>query len=163
MGQLQRRKKKLIKPGLQLRLSGGFLGLVLLMLGLQFVLLTSIFQGTANELPNDGALLIGAANGAALRLVGVSALIFLPLTLLVGIVTTFRVAGPLHRFESFLSAVRDGDRPADFHLRDRDELKELAALINEATRPLRTEIVVRDLDDSAHTSASQRETAKRAA
>lgn len=146
MAQTYRRRKKLIKPGLQLRLSANFMGLVVLMLGLQFILLTLIFQEAANELPNDGALLLSLANGSAFRLLLVSALVFLPLTLLVGIASTFRFAGPLYRFERFLSSVRDGEQPEDFRLRSRDELHDLAALINEATRPLRTKVVVEDLD-----------------
>ena len=62
---------------------------------------------------------------------------FLPLTFLVGVLTTFRIAGPVYRFEQFLAAVRRGERPSDFHLRKGDELTDLAALINEATGPLR--------------------------
>jgi hypothetical protein len=157
-----KRRKKLIKPGLQLRLSASFIGLAVLMLGLQFILLTSLLQNAANQLPNDSVLLLSLANETSSRLVLVSGLVFLPLTLLVGIVSTFRVAGPLYRFERFLTAVRDGEKPADFRLRSRDELHDLAALINEATRPLRAHVVVREIDgaetdsddEAARTSAA---------
>lgn len=136
-----KRRRKLILAGLQLRMSGVFVGLVTLMLGLQFVLLTSELHHAANELPSDGGLLLERAAGVATRLIVVSAAIFLPLTLLVGILSTFRIAGPLYRFQRFLEATRDGAQPDDFRLRDKDELHELAALLNDATRPLREEPV----------------------
>lgn len=139
MPQKYKRRKKLILAGLQLRMSGVFVGLVTLMLGLQFVLLTSELHHAANELPSDSGLLLERAGDIATKLVVVSAVLFLPLTLLVGILSTFRIAGPLYRFQRFLEATRDGANPDDFRLRDKDELHELAALLNDATRPLRAQ------------------------
>lgn len=132
-----KRRKKLIKPRLQLRMSGLFVGLVTLMLLLQFALITAALHHTANLLPSDSALLLGQTNSFALRIIGISAAVFLPLTLMVGILSTFRIAGPLYRFEQFLVAVQNGENPEDFTLRERDELKDLAALINTSTAPLR--------------------------
>lgn len=133
-----KRRKKLIKPRLQLRMTGVFVGLVALMLLLQFILLTASLHHTSNLLPSDGPLLLEQTNSLALRLVFISAAVFLPLTMLVGIMSTFRIAGPLFRIEKFLKAVQNGEKPEDFTLRERDELKELAALINTSTAPLRT-------------------------
>jgi len=140
-----RRRRKLIKPGLQLRLSARFLGLAVLMLGLQYVLLTALLQRVATGLPSDHALLLGASPGLALQLVGWSAAVFLPLTLLVGVVGSFRIAGPLFRFDAFLRSVHAGDAPEDIRLRKGDELKDLAALLNDATRPLRARGASTDL------------------
>jgi len=47
MAQRFRRRRKLIRPGLQLRLSAKFVGLIALMLGLQFVLLDALIGQTA--------------------------------------------------------------------------------------------------------------------
>lgn len=132
-----KRRKKLIRPGLQLRMSGIFVGLVLLMLGLQFALLTAELHHVANAMPSDGAILLKETNGLVLKVVLVSAAVFLPLTLLVGILSTFRVAGPLHRFSMFLADVRDGKGPDDFRLRSGDELHDIAELLNDATRAVR--------------------------
>lgn len=147
MSSSHKRRQKLIKPGLQLRMSGIFVGLVTLMLGLQYVLLTAELHQAANSLPSDGQRLLESTNGVAIKVIAISALVFLPLTLLIGILSTFRVAGPLYRFQRFLEAVRDGERPADFRLRSKDELHDLAALLNEATQPLRSRVVVEDVDD----------------
>ncbi|QDV09034.1 hypothetical protein Poly30_45900 [Planctomycetes bacterium Poly30] len=137
MSRPYKRRKKLIKPRLQLRMSGIFVGLVTLMLLLQSALLTASLHHVANTMPNDSALLLGQTNDLAIRLVLISAAVFLPLTLMVGVLSTFRIAGPLYRFERFLLAVQNGENPGDFTLRDGDELKDLAALINSSTAPLR--------------------------
>lgn len=139
MAQRFRRRRKLIRPGLQLRLSAKFIGLIALMLGLQFVLLdTLIGQATAGE-ADGGPSLSGQMWSIGAQLLGWSALAFLPLTLLVGVIASFRFAGPLYRFDVFLKAVAAGERPQDIRLRSGDELKELATLLNDATRPLREE------------------------
>jgi hypothetical protein len=59
-------------------------------------------------------------------------------TLVVGILATFLVAGPLYRFEQFLRASLNGENPPDCRLRKGDELSEFCGLLNDATRHLRT-------------------------
>jgi len=72
-----------------------------------------------------------------LRDLAIAFLVFLPLTFFVGILSTFRVAGPLYRFEKFLESLQRGERPPDFRLRKGDELHDLAELLNQATAPMR--------------------------
>lgn len=132
-----RRRKKLVKPRLQLKLTLIFVGLSALSLLLQFVLFQSALTNVALALPNDSSLLVGMSTALLNKVLLTSFLLFLPLTFLVGILTTFRIAGPVYRFEAFLEAVRRGDRPPNFRLRKGDELVDLADLINEATAPLR--------------------------
>ena len=137
MPRTYKRRKKLIKPTLQLKLSGIFVGLSALSLLLQFVLFTNVLHEIAIQLPNDGAIVLEEINGVTLRILAASFLVFLPLTLAVGVLCTFRIAGPVYRFEQFLDAVRRGEKPGDFSLRKGDELQELARLVREATEPLR--------------------------
>jgi len=132
-----RRKKKLVKPGLQLQLTSIFVGLTALALLLQFVLFTNVLHATAVHLPNDGALVLDEINRINLRVLCASFFVFLPVTLGVGVLWTFRIAGPVYRFERFLESIARGERPKDFRLRKGDQLHELAALLNEATRPMR--------------------------
>lgn len=131
------RKRKLIKPGLQLRMTGIFVGLVVLMLMLQFSLLTAELHHTANALPNDSAELLGETNRITTKLILYTALVFVPLTTMVGILATFRVAGPLFRIERFLRDVEAGEAPDDIRLRKHDELHDFARLLNDATRSQR--------------------------
>ena len=145
--QTYQRRRKLIKPRLQLKLTLTFVGLSALSLLLQFVLFQNVLTEAALLLPNDHDVLVGETNGLLLAVLAVSFLVFLPLTFLVGVLATFRIAGPVYRFEQFLAAGRRGERPADFHLRKGDELTDLAALINEATEPLRETAAAHPTDD----------------
>jgi len=132
-----KRRKKLIKPRLQLKLTLTFVGLSALSLLLQLVLFQSALSNAALDLPNDSELLMSNSNAVLMRVVAISFGVFLPLTFLVGILSTFRIAGPVYRFEQFLQAVQRGERPRNFRLRKGDELTGLAQLINDATQPLR--------------------------
>ena len=152
--QTYKRRKKLIKPRLQLKLTLTFVGLSALSLLLQFVLFQTVLAEAALLLPNDHDVLMGETNGLLLKVLAVSFLVFLPLTFLVGVLTTFRIAGPVYRFEQFLNAVRRGERPKDFRLRKGDELTDLAALINEATSPLREDPTAPPTDDSLDAAPS---------
>ena len=158
-----KRRKKLIKPRLQLKLTLTFVGLSALSLLMQFVLFQNTMTRTAVELPNDSLLLMELSGGVLLRDLAISFLVFLPLTFLVGILTTFRIAGTIYRFERFLQAVRSGERPPNFRLRRGDELQDLAELLNLATEPLRTgredeKDAQRDLDSVESLVPPERET-----
>lgn len=133
-----RRRQKLIKPRIQLQLTLFFVGLAALSLLLEFVLFTNTLTSAALTLPNDGPLLLEQASTLLLTNLVVAFLVFLPLTFTVGVLATFRFAGPLYRFEVFLRQIKRGERPRDFCLRKGDELQEMAALLNDVTRPIRT-------------------------
>ena len=132
-----KRRQKLIQPRLQLRLTLTFVGLVALALMLQVMLFIDAITDLGASLPNDGLVLIAAGPKVLVETLLMSIVIFLPLTIAVGVLSTFRIAGPLYRFEVFLKQVVRGERPPDFQLRDGDELKHLASLINAATEPMR--------------------------
>mgnify|MGYP005703992283 CR=1 FL=1 len=80
-----------------------------------------------------------AMDGLLIKVVLTSFVMFLPLVYAVGILTTFRFAGPIYRFEMFLGQVRRGENPADCRLRKGDHLKDFCELLNDVTRPLREE------------------------
>lgn len=134
---MTKRRQKLPQPRLQLRLTITFVGLVALALMLQVMVFTSEITDLARNLPNDNLILIAAGPTILIKTLVVSFVIFLPLTFAVGVLSTFRIAGPLYRFEAFLNQVLRGERPRDIHLREGDELTHLASLINSATEPLR--------------------------
>jgi signal transduction histidine kinase len=59
-------------------------------------------------------------------------LIFLsPLVILVGLILSHRIAGPIYRIREQLKKIRRGDYEADIRLREKDELKDLADEVNE--------------------------------
>ncbi|MBI3819723.1 MAG: hypothetical protein HY286_13590 [Planctomycetes bacterium] len=134
-----KRRQKLPKPGLQLKLIFTFLGISAFGQLLQFLLFMSTVSSTAVELPHDSGIMMDSLGGLLLKVFATSSMVILPLTLLVGIYQTFKIAGPIHKFERYLESVADGRESQPCRLRTGDSLVELCELINRATQPLRAE------------------------
>ncbi|QDU65516.1 hypothetical protein [Engelhardtia mirabilis] len=132
-----KRRIKLIQPKLQLRLTAIFGGVALTSLLLQFLLFMQMYSDLAMRLPNDALLVLSEMRGELMGVLAFSVLVLLPLTFSVGVLVTFRIAGPVYRLERYLEQVARGEKPADCALRQGDELQTLCKLVNEATRPLR--------------------------
>ena len=132
------RRIKLIKPRLQIRLTLIFVGLGALALVLQFLLLLARLSEFTVYLPEDGTLLFDRLDGLLTGVLLTSALLFLPLIFAVGILTTFRIAGPVYRFENHLRQIARGERPGRCRLREGDELQDLCELLNRAVEALET-------------------------
>ncbi len=133
----ERRRVKLIKPRLQLKLIGVFVGLS----GLGF-LLQSLHVGLrlselASSVPEGGSYLMAVMPELPLEILFVSFGMLLPLTIAVGILVTFRIAGPIFRFEKYLQQVIRGEEVGPCRIRTGDEFQELCDLINQATARLR--------------------------
>ena len=134
-----RRRIKLIKPGLQLKLTSIFVGFSALALLMQFVLFASSLSEVALELPHDGSYMIERMGTLLFETLLTSLAMFLPLIFAVGILTTFRFAGPLYRFEVFLEKVMRREHPAECRIREGDMLHDFCELLNRVTAPLRAE------------------------
>lgn len=132
-----KRRRKLVKPGVQLALSGIFAGVSILSLLLQSLLFSSMLAHTAERMPVGGDYLIDLMPGLLLRSVLFSFGIVLPLTIAVGVLATFRIAGPIHRFEMYLKGVIQGAQLGPCKIRKGDAFDDLCTLINDATEPLR--------------------------
>lgn len=131
------RKKKLINPRLQLRLVAIFLCAAGLAVQVEAVLIALTLSRLSRELPNDGAVLLELLPEFVRTNLVLTFLLLTPLMIGVGIVATFKIAGPLYRFEQFLRAVRDGQQTEPCRLRKGDELQHICTLLNEVTAPLR--------------------------
>lgn len=133
-----KRRKKLIQPRLQLRLIFTFLGVALLALLLQFLLFGATIAALASDLPQDGPVLLDRIPQYTLLVFGISLCILLPMTLCVGVIVTFRIAGPLYRFEQHLLAVARGEDPGVCRIRRDDELQDFCKTLNAALDRLRS-------------------------
>ncbi|MCP3919998.1 MAG: hypothetical protein GY711_31095 [bacterium] len=129
---MKQRRTKLIQPALQLRLIGAFAGLTLLALLAQFLVLGAVLGETANALPNGGTDLAGEIPTILGRALLISLGLVLPALFLIGVRATFKIAGPLYRFERHLTEVSEGQQPGPCRLREKDQLKGLCELINTA-------------------------------
>ncbi len=133
----ERRRIKLVKPRLQFKLIGVFVGLS----GLGF-LMQSLHVGLrlselASTVPEGGSYLMAALPELPLEILAVSFGMILPLTIAVGILVTFRIAGPVYRIEKYLEEVLRGEQVVPCKLRKGDELQELCEMINKVTEPMR--------------------------
>jgi len=132
-----RRRIKLIKPSLQLRLVGIFFGLTCLGGLIQVLHLAMRLSQLASSMPEGGNYLLMQLPGLPLEIFLVSFFLLLPLTMVVGVMCTFRIAGPLYRLEKFMREVQDGSQSEECRLRKGDQLKELCGLVNNVTAEAR--------------------------
>ncbi|MCY2960519.1 MAG: hypothetical protein NTY35_10180 [Planctomycetota bacterium] len=133
----EKRRDRLVRPGLQLRLILAFLAVATLALLLQFVLFAAVFSTAAAELPQDGPLFMERMTGLSLVILAVSLGVLLPLSLFVGVLVTFRVAGSLQRFEKHLEAIARGEDPGPCRIRAGDDLQDFCAKFNAALERIR--------------------------
>ncbi len=144
-----KRRIKLIKPRFQNQLTMVFLGLSALGLVIQFMLFQSTMGELAAGLPSDGAYLMNEMNSTALRVLAISLLVILPVTYVIGVLTTFRIAGPLHRIEMHLDAIKQDGYTGPCRIRSGDKLQEFAEKLNEATLSLaQREALQPEVDES---------------
>jgi len=139
-----RRRQRLIKTRFQLRLIGIFAGIALLAQLFQTLLMGSFLSQLASTMTAGGAVLAESTPSLLFKALAASSLILMPLILLVGIAATFRIAGPLYRFDQFLKSVAKGKQTADCRLRKGDQLQDLCKVINDATAEQRQRNAERD-------------------
>ena len=96
-----------------------------------------IVSDIALKLPEDGLILLDEMSGFLVGVLLTSFALFLPVIFLVGVLTTFRIAGPLYRFEAYLRSLIRGEATEPCRIRKGDDLQGFCALLNEATASLR--------------------------
>lgn len=134
----QKRSKKLVRPGVQLRLCAAFFCCAALAVVLQATVLFYSLSELATSLPSARIAISERIPGIVSASVLISFAFLAPLMLIVGVLVTFRIVGPLQRFEDFLERIVRGEKPEDCQLRRTDDLHELCSLLNRATAPTRT-------------------------
>jgi hypothetical protein len=132
-----RRRIRLIRPKLQLRLVFSFFGIAVLALVMQYLLFVRVLSESAVDSASLGVVMLDVVSGRLLLVLLVSFCALLPVTLVVGVLITHRLVGPITRFESYLKEVISGKTRVECRLRKGDELEKLCELINQATAPIR--------------------------
>lgn len=130
------RRQKLIRRSFQLRLIGSFVGLAAMALLLQFVVLGWRLSVLSPQLESPGQL-TEEIPGLMLSALAFSIGVLLPILFGFGVVLTHRIAGPLHRFETYLEQVSRGETDKPCTIRSGDQLQSLCQAINVATEHLR--------------------------
>ena len=127
-----RRRIKLIQPGWQLRMISAFAGIACLAFMATFLLLAASLSSFAARMPEGSSYLAEEMPGLLWKIIGFSFLVLLPAVFTIGILVTFRTAGPLYRFKTYLKDYTEGKVEGPCALRKGDELHDLCDLINAA-------------------------------
>jgi hypothetical protein len=125
------RKRMLIKPSFQWRISLIFVFLACVAVFLQAIVLSFGLTDVAADLQSDGAELLRRIPALVSWSSLLTAGVFVPLMAAVGILLTFRIAGPVYRFEKHLQQLLRGEQPGKCSIRKHDEFAELCALLNQ--------------------------------
>lgn len=131
------RRKKLINRRVQIGISATFAGVALLAILLQALLFAGAMLQAAQKLPSESQQMVSQIPDTMIRTLLISVGVILPLTFLVGILTTFRIVGPMYRFEKFLREVASGTQREPCRIREGDFFQGFCTLLNQATEPLR--------------------------
>jgi len=135
----QTKRKMRVDRRMQLRLTGWLTVLTVIALVFQAGLFISLMTRLAASAPADPAVAAQEALHSGLTLAAYSMAVILPLMVIVGAMTTFRVSGPLFAIQRFLRQVAAGERSTECQLREKDELQELCRLVNEGTAERRSQ------------------------
>ena len=135
-----KRRIKIIRPKLQMKLTLTFVGLTLLALMLQFMVFLAAMTRIAVSLPSDHDVLMDEVPEVLVQSLLLTFCVVVPLIFLVGVLLTFRIAGPVYRFETYFKQLLRGENPGECKLRQGDELNELCELINQVTQPMRDKL-----------------------
>jgi methyl-accepting chemotaxis protein len=128
----QPRWNKLVKPWFQMRLVLIFATIATISLLMQFLLMQSRMVEMASAMPDGGDYVVDALPDTLRDVLLVSFGVLLPLILAVGVLVTFRIAGPVYRFEQYLKQVAEGKTVGPCRIRKDDELQDLCSAINRA-------------------------------
>jgi hypothetical protein len=132
-----RRRNKLPKEALQVALIVSFLAVGLFFLTLQYIFAVQSFSEIAGGA--DDFYLREVLLDSAFRSFLSTVALFIPLAVVVGVLITFRTAGPIFRIERHLESIAAGKDPGVCKLRKGDALQGLCDVLNRAVASLRTE------------------------
>lgn len=136
---MYKRKKYLVKRGLQLRYIGAILATVFFIAAIcafttYYNLLIILGEKLANVYP-QGRLIVTLRSASLVILYRV--ILLIPFVALIGLLLSHRIAGPIFRMEKVLKEVGEGKLDVNIKLRKRDELKDLAEVINDMAAKLK--------------------------
>lgn len=132
---ITQRRRILVLPRLQGRLVAAFLSAACISTVVQMLLLNLALTTLANDAPAARGPLLEATPDILRTQILLTFGLMVPLVIAVGLLETFRVAGPLYRIEQYLRQVVAGEKPQPCTLRQDDELHDLCRLVNAATQP----------------------------
>ncbi|MCP5023550.1 MAG: hypothetical protein GY930_17500 [bacterium] len=139
-----KRRNKLPKPRFQLWLACTFMSLVVMSLFVQTLVCGAQFAVLAGSMDGSEIDMMSALPGLLGKSLLYGCLLIVPALGIMVIYITFRMAGPIYRFELHLRAVIAGEEPGVCRIRKGDHHGELCDLINEALDATAQQAVSKD-------------------
>ena len=149
------RKKKLINSGLQLKMIAAFLFLSGISALFQVILLNRSIMSLSSLMETDGDILLVEMPSLLLSNTTMTLGVLFPMMLLVGILITHRIAGPIYRFEQHLGAIARGEEMGPCRIHEGDELHSLCERINDAVAYLQANSSQEEAESSGEDSFGQ--------
>ena len=98
---------------------------------LQFLLLGFFLSGAVEEIAAGNGHLAPLMTSIALKMLAFSFLVLVPMLVVLGVILTSHIAGPVYRFQAYLGSVVRGEYQGPCKIRKGDELQSLCDAINE--------------------------------
>ena len=147
-----KRRNKFPKPRYQFQFGVAFATAALVAILVQAFLLNLTLREIAAGLVSDELAMLETWPEAFLSNILTSIAIIVPASLAVGMLTVFRVAGPLRRLENHMTSFLNGEDLGECRLRSGDQLVEFCSTINKVMDRARAADLpatgVRQIDDS---------------
>lgn len=129
------RRKILVNPRLQGKITAVFVGTALSCFAVQLALQTMAVATVASNLSQDPNAASRQLMEILMATSGVGVLLLVPLSIFAGLLVTFRIAGPIYRIESYLEARIRGEDQGVLKIRTGDECQRLCSLLNQVLNP----------------------------
>lgn len=123
------RERQVVLPTFQFRLTAKFVGLSMAALLCQFLFMGILLTRIVRGYPGTDAL-VAEVPAIVFKTVLFMAVLQLPIVV-AGLMLTFRVAGPVYRFDTYLRALVRGEHGGPCSIREKDEFGFLSETINE--------------------------------
>lgn len=132
-----RRRKKLVRPDVQLRvILIAFSVASLVLFAVSNLTLSAIWTVSAEWGSGAMGFALEELKASLIKRFLISGSLAIPLSLALGVVFSFKFAGPLYRFKRFFSDLKDGRWDARCRLRKGDDLQDICDSINEALQSM---------------------------
>lgn len=128
------RKRQMILPNFQLRLVSKFVLLSMAALLCQFLFMGTLLTNMMRGFPGAEGL-VREVPTIVFKTVVFMAVLQLPI-LFMGLILTFRIAGPVYRFESYLRSLARNQHRGPCTIRQKDEFSSLNDAINEVVEQM---------------------------
>ncbi|MBF0522023.1 MAG: HAMP domain-containing protein [Candidatus Omnitrophica bacterium] len=151
--QFKRRRVRIVKMEFQRDFILKFCAVVILVALLIGGIVYALSAKTVTTVFENSRLQIKSTSDFILPLLVLSSLVAIMIagtaTIILTLFISHRIAGPLYRLEKDLAEVSQGNLAMSFHVRKKDELKDLAKALNQMVLSLRTRIleIKKEVDD----------------